>query len=95
MLKKKIFVIVLIAILAMSIFGYTVTAAPISDLPTTVTQPDGEELNLFVSGDEFFNYLHDADGNIIIKNYDTGYYTYAEIENNKVVAWKWQGNNCN
>lgn len=59
----------------------SVMAAPISDLPTTVVQPNGEELNLFVSGDEYFNYLHDSDGNIIIQNYDTGYYTYAKIEN--------------
>ena len=64
----------------------SVMAAPISDLPTTVLQPNGEELNLFVSGDEYFNYLHDSDGNIIIQNYNTGYYTYAKIENGSVAA---------
>lgn len=90
MLKHKFFnakyVISALATSAMIIFGNISIAAPISELPTTVTQPDGEELNLFVSGDEYFNYLHDADGNIIIQDYNTGYYTYAELENNTVVA---------
>jgi len=90
MLKHKFFnakyVISALATSAVIIFGNTTIAAPISELPTIVIQPDGEELNLFVSGDEYFNYLHDADGNIIIKDYDTGYYTYAELENNTVVA---------
>ena len=90
MLKKTFFnakyIISVLVASAMIIFGNTAIAAPISELPTTVIQPDGEELNLFVSGDEYFNYLHDADGNIIIQDYDTGYYTYAKIENNTVVA---------
>ena len=90
MLKKTFFnakyIISALATSAMIIFGNIAIAAPISELPTTVIQPDGEELNLFVSGDEYFNYLHDADGNIIIQDYDTGYYTYAELENNTVVA---------
>lgn len=90
MLKHKFFnvkyVISALATSAIIIFGNTTLAAPISELPTTVIQPDGEELNLFVSGDEYFNYLHDADGNIIIQDYNTGYYTYAELENNTVVA---------
>lgn len=68
------------------LLGSASFAAPVENLPTTVSQPNGEELNLFVSGDEYFNYLHDAAGNIIMQNYDTGYYTYAQIENDKVVA---------
>lgn len=72
--------------LIVTLCGYTTLAAPIADLPTTVIQPNGEELTLLASGDEYFNYLHDADGNIIIKNYNTGYYTYAQIENGNVIA---------
>ncbi|MBQ7985790.1 MAG: hypothetical protein IJ304_00810, partial [Clostridia bacterium] len=90
MLKQKNsntkYIILVLVIFAIIAFGIVATAEPVSNLPTVVTQPDGEELNLFVSGDEYFNYLHDADGNLIIKDYDTGYYTYAEIENNIVVA---------
>lgn len=36
-------------------------AAPLSMTPVQVTQPDGTELNIFASGDEFHNWLHDAD----------------------------------
>lgn len=77
-LTAIIFAIVLVC-------GGNVLAAPISNQPVEVTQPNGEELNLFVSGDEYFNYLHDEAGNIIIQNYTTGFYTYAEIENGIVV----------
>ena len=90
MLKiKNIVKIVASSVVALSVMVLSECAsfaAPISNLSTTVSQPTGEELNLFVSGDEYFNYLHDEDGNIIIKDYDTGFYTYAQIENGDVVA---------
>ncbi|HCC34298.1 MAG TPA: hypothetical protein DEQ02_01165, partial [Ruminococcaceae bacterium] len=54
-------------------------AAPLSDVPMSLTQPDGSTLECFASGDEYFNYLHDADGNLIMQNPDTGYYVYASI----------------
>ena len=50
--------------------------AYIENLPTTVTNPDGEVLEIFASGDEFFNYLHDEYGNKIMLGED-GYYRYA------------------
>ena len=39
-----------------------VSGAPLFFEPVTKKLPDGTELNLFLSGDEFFNYLHDASG---------------------------------
>ncbi|HCC35193.1 MAG TPA: hypothetical protein DEQ02_05980, partial [Ruminococcaceae bacterium] len=54
-------------------------AAPLSDIPMSLTQPDGSTLECFASGDEYFNYLHDADGNLIMQNPETGYYVYASI----------------
>ncbi|MBP3359449.1 MAG: M6 family metalloprotease domain-containing protein [Clostridia bacterium] len=89
MLKIKHFAKMTGGIIAFSLtllLSFTSFAAPVTNLPTAVSQPNGEELSLFVSGDEYFNYLHDADGNIIMQNYDTGYYTYAKIENGKVIA---------
>lgn len=77
---------VFIFIFVITIYNCVSYAAPASNLPTKVTQPNGEELNLFASGDEYFNYLHDENGNIVIKNYDTGYYTYAQISGTNVVA---------
>ena len=61
-------------------------AAYLRDVPTTVTQPDGTVLHCFASGDEFFNYLHDANGYTIIQHPKTGYYVYADKRNGKLVA---------
>lgn len=44
--------------------------------PHSITQPDGEVVHCFVSGDEFFNFLHDANGYTIIQAPD-GYYYYG------------------
>lgn len=58
-------------------------AARLSNVPTTVYQPDGTELQLFASGDEFFNRLHDKDNYTVIQSSD-GYYYYAESHNGKL-----------
>ena len=52
------------------------TAAPLRNIEVKVTQPDGQVIRCFASGDEFYNYLHDANGFTIVKNED-GYYVYA------------------
>ena len=56
-----------------------VNAAPIVNLPVTVTQPDGTKLNLFATGDEYYNWLHDAQGYTIIQDPVSGYYVYADL----------------
>lgn len=43
--------------------------------PVSLNQPDGTPLNLYASGDEFYNWLHDKDGYTIKQN-DTGWYVY-------------------
>ena len=55
----------------------TVRAAYFEFLPYTITQPDGKIISCFVSGDEFFNWIHDQEGYTIIQAPD-GYYYYAE-----------------
>lgn len=50
--------------------------AYIENLPITLKNPNGEELNLFQSGDEFSNYIHDEYDNKIMQGND-GYYYYA------------------
>ena len=60
-------------------------AAPIDSFPVTVTQPDGSILNLFVSGDEYYNWLHDANGYTIIQDPVTGYYVDADLVNGELV----------
>lgn len=66
---------VIIAIMA----GFTaVWGMLLFDQPVTVTQPDGTKLELFASGDEFYNYLHDENDYTILQDENTGYYVYAE-----------------
>ena len=74
-------------------------AAPIYNMPLTLTQPDGTEFNCFASGDEYVNWIHDAEGYIIIQNPETGYYCYADtlkdgtlLISNKKVSIKSRGN---
>ena len=54
-------------------------AGPLRNRPVTLRQPDGTVLRCFVSGDEYFNWIHDAAGYTIIADPDTGYYTYAVL----------------
>lgn len=54
-----------------------VRSAPLRDVSVTVNQPDGEELHLLASGDEFNNWLHDADDYTVIQDPSTGCYVYA------------------
>lgn len=67
-----------------SIFFLSAYAAPFRFLPHKITQPNGEIIDCFVSGDEYFNWIHDKDGYTIIQSQD-GYYYYAEKKDNKIV----------
>jgi M6 family metalloprotease-like protein len=69
--------IIMVILLA---FSSAVFAAYLKDVPISVMQPDGDVLNCLASGDEFFNYLHDENGNIIIQHPSSGYYTYAQLD---------------
>ena len=51
--------------------------APQRDVPVTVHQPDGEPLRLLASGDEYYNWLHDATGHTILQDPQSGYWVYA------------------
>ncbi len=59
-------------------------AAYFKFLPETITQPNGETINCFASGDEFFNWLHDAEGYTIIQNAENGYYYYGTQDGDNV-----------
>ena len=61
-------------------------AAPLKNIAVQVTQPDGQVIHCFASGDEFYNYLHDANGFTIVKS-DDSYYCYAMLDDQgQVVA---------
>jgi M6 family metalloprotease-like protein len=59
-------------------------SAPIDFMPHTIFQPNGMVVECFVSGDEFFNWIHDAEGYTIIQA-DDGWYYYGKTENGLVV----------
>ena len=59
--------------------GCCVMAAPLKNMEVRLTQPDGQEIHCFASGDEFYNYLHDADGFTIVTD-QGGYYVYATYD---------------
>lgn len=72
-MKKKIILFVLFIVSACYSF-----AAPFKNLETKVTQPDGTELTLYASGDEFFHWVHDQNGYTIVLG-DDGYCYYAKM----------------
>jgi M6 family metalloprotease-like protein len=63
----------------------SVQAAPLVGVPVRVTQPDGTILDCFASGDEYYNWLHDAEGYTIIQDHTNGYYVYANLVGGKLV----------
>ncbi len=60
-------------------------------LPHKIKQPDGEIIDCFVSGDEFFNWIHDKDGYTIIQAGD-GYFYYAVRERDILVPSEYRVN---
>jgi len=61
-------------------------SAYLTNMPITVTQPDDSELHCFASGDEYYNWLHDEKGFTIIRNSETGYYSYAILRSGMLEA---------
>ena len=54
------------------------------DMPITLNQPDGTTIECLISGDEFYQRLHDQDGYTIIQDIKDGYYYYAKKDNNQI-----------
>jgi M6 family metalloprotease-like protein len=88
-MKKRV-LLVLIFLFLLSI----VKAAYFEFLPYFISQPDGKTISCFVSGDEFFNWIHDQEGYTIIQAAD-GYYYYAEQAGDLVVPSKYLVNTVN
>ena len=73
----------------------TMQAAYFSNIPYTLRQPNGDTLQCLITGDEFYHYLHDADGFTIVKNPQTGYYMYAEKVDGKVIPSRYVAGKVN
>jgi M6 family metalloprotease-like protein len=68
-----------------SVLGTGLYAAWFDAIPVSVTEADGTEISCFASGDEYFNWLHDANGFTMIAGEDGNYY-YAELSGETLVA---------
>ncbi|MEG1762198.1 MAG: T9SS type A sorting domain-containing protein [Bacteroidales bacterium] len=60
--------------------SFSLSAAYLTNIPKQITQPDGTKIACFVSGDEYYSYLHDANGYTIVLG-DDGYYYYGKAKN--------------
>lgn len=83
-MKAKIQLILLIIFL----FSSRLFSAYLEYVPQKVLQPDGTVLELFASGDEYYNWLHDKDGFTIMRNPADGYLYYAEKKGDILVPGK-------
>lgn len=79
-MHKNLFTIIFTLALSVLLF-----AAPMKFVPQQITQPTGEIIDCFASGDEFHNWLHDKDNFTIMRNPDSGFYVYARIISGKLV----------
>ena len=68
---KKLYLLIALMLISLSI-----VSAPLKNVNVTLTQPNGEVIHCFASGDEYYNYLHDANGFTIVQD-ESGYYVYA------------------
>lgn len=89
---KKLFL--LLCVLVILVLPKFVSADKVENQPYQVNQPDGTVINCFVSGDEYFNWLHDANGFTIIQA-DDGYYYYGVQHGEIVVATEYKVNEIN
>ena len=50
----------------------------LTDVPLTITQPNGQIIECFVTGDQYARRIHDEQGYTIIMDERDGYYYYAK-----------------
>jgi M6 family metalloprotease-like protein len=79
----------LILIVILLIIQSSFLSAPLTFVPIQLKQPDGTILNVFASGDEFYNWVHDKNNFTIILDPSNGYYVYAALQKGKLVPTKY------
>jgi len=73
--------IVFFSLLLLLTASLRVSAIPARNIPMTVRQPDGSELRIIVSGDEFYRMVRTEDGCAVTQGED-GYWYYAAYDIN-------------
>ncbi|MCL2064030.1 MAG: T9SS type A sorting domain-containing protein [Candidatus Cloacimonetes bacterium] len=79
-MKKNILFLFLLSLLLVNLQAVWVT-----DGALQLTQPDGTQLDLYITGDEHHRWVHNAEGFTIIQDFNTGYWTWAMLENDNLI----------
>jgi len=82
---KKITLSSIMVLFLTVIAAFNLQAAYLKDVPRIVIQPNGDTLHCYISGDEFYNYLHDINHYTIVQNKQTGYFVYATKIDGQIV----------
>jgi M6 family metalloprotease-like protein len=81
-MQRKIFTLIFVFLT----LNLTIFANYEKNYPHKITQPDGTEIQCYITGDEFYYRIHDKDNYTIIRNSQTEYYVYAIKENDKLIS---------
>lgn len=83
-MQKSHFLIVTSFILFLIGSLHIAISAPVFNAPAVRIQPNGDTLHCYLSGDEYYHRLHDANGFTIIQHPRTGYWVYADTVQNRM-----------
>ncbi|MFQ5500217.1 MAG: M6 family metalloprotease domain-containing protein [Candidatus Zixiibacteriota bacterium] len=78
---KYLYVVILLLVLV-----FSADADFLRDVPQTLVQPNGDTVNFFASGDEYYHWLHDANGFTIVRNPANHFLVYAQMKDNRLLA---------
>ncbi|MCL2064524.1 MAG: M6 family metalloprotease domain-containing protein [Candidatus Cloacimonetes bacterium] len=78
-------IIMIFFVIVISFGSTNLHAVWVNNRAVQLTQPDGTVLDLLITGDEFHRRVHNADGYTIIQDRNTGYWTWAMLENDNLV----------
>lgn len=73
------------AILILFLITGVTYSGPLRFVKQKYVQPNGDTLNCFASGDEFYHWLHDKDGYTITFNPKTKYWVYADKKGDDLI----------
>ena len=66
-----------------------------NNMPIDLKQPDGSILSCFISGDEYYQRLHDDNNYTIVQSQKDGYYYFASLSNNDIIPSFFKVNQIN
>lgn len=85
----------IIVVLLLQFQATTMLGAYLENVPIEVKQPDGTAIQLYATGDEYYNWTHDELGFTVVINPKTKYYCYATLKNGELIASSGIVGKCN